>query len=458
MLRQFDTIAPVGKVALEHFRGFVLPTQRLGIIFLLLTALSFVGIFEPALGALFIMADILLIGIAVFEAAGLPRGHWLSATRETRTAWEVDDPDTVNIIWKPVKKNGHTLAWVDGPPRSCEPLTPAEGSLSLAESRAHRSVYQVTPQQRGVHGFGKLYSRVQGRWGLTQRQDVFYTPQDVKIYPALPDNIGSFQVARRLAGHRGAHAIRRIGISGDFDSLRPFHVGDDARLIDWKATARRGDLITRQYTLERDQSLMICLDAGREMLGSEAGMARIEWALKGVLTLAAEAIEVGDRVGMAVFGTGRQELLPPATGLQQFRHIREMLFDVQPSYIEADLETGMTQLRKALRKRSLIILLTDVADAGAGENLSTAMTGLLGRHMFVVAALRDPDLDAEAGGEPQNTKEAVSNIFAGEHLRERQHALSRLSGRGVYVLDVPAKDLSLSLLNKYLEIKRRGLL
>ena len=416
------------------------------------------GIFEPALGALFIVADIALIGLAILEAAGLPRGSWLSATRETRNAWEVDEPDVVTIVWTPGAKRRVTLAWVDGSPRSCSPMTPAGGVLNLDEIRRYRSVYRVQPQQRGVHGFGRLYSRVTGRWGLTLRQDVFYTPQDVKIYPALPDNIGRFQVARRLAGHRGMHAIRRRGIGGDFDSLRPFHVGDDVRLIDWKATARSGDLITRQYTLERDQNLMICLDAGREMLGDEAGMPRMEWALRGALTLAAEAVDVGDRVGMAVFGAGRREVIPPASGLQQFRQIREMLFDVQPSYIEADMETGMTQLRQALRKRSLVVLLTDIADAGAGDNLAQAMGGLLGRHLFIVAALRNPDFNTGDDTEARDAREAVTRVFAAEHQRERSRALAKLSGHGVYVLDVPAQDVSLSLMNKYLEIKRRGLL
>lgn len=246
------------------------------------------------------------------------------------------------------------------------------------------------------------------------------------------------------------------GGGNDFDSLREYHPDDEFRRINWIATARAGKPITNLYREERNQHVLLLLDAGRHMASSIDGVARFELAIDAAFSLAQLATNAGDHVGMLAFGDRVFASIGTRSGREQPRRILDRLFDLQPVLAAPDYRAAFAQTLSAHRRRALLVLLTDLTDEAAMEPLFDALPSLLSRHLLVVGAVRDPAIAARAAAPARDAKGAYRKAASTEWVMKRDRAAQHLRRMGVGVEDRDPGGLTAAIADRYLSIKAAG--
>jgi uncharacterized protein (DUF58 family) len=281
----------------------------------------------------------------------------------------------------------------------------------------------------------------------------------VKVYPNLNEARKHELFAQRnrqlLAG------LRRTRVRGqgkEFESLRDYVRGDELRHVSWMATARRGRLITRQYQVERNQSIVVLLDAGRLMTSRIDHLSKLDHAINAALSIGYVATHGGDNIGLLIFTRQVEAYLPPQRGHAQMQAMIEALYDVKAQMIESSYARAFQYFSQACKRRSLVIILTDLVDRDASAELLAYTATLLPRHLPLIVTIGDNDLRALVVEVPRVVGDVYRQGVAEELLQQREEALARITELGGLVLDVPAGQLSFQLVNKYLEVKERGLL
>jgi uncharacterized protein (DUF58 family) len=313
------------------------------------------------------------------------------------------------------------------------------------------------PTRRGYADLGPITVRTAGPLRLAGRQGRIESRARIKVYPPLP---GRAHVAQRLERARALHVGMRSsafrGGGNEFDSLRDYHPDDEFRRIDWRATARAAKPITKIYREERDQQIVLLLDAGRSMAATLGDTSRFELAIDAGFTLAELATYVGDRVGMLAFAGRVERMIGPRSGREQPRRILDLLFDVQPTLDAPDYPRAFATLLGRYRRRALLVLFTELTDERAMEPLLSALPALRARHLVVLAAAQDPGVSELARSVPRDAETAYAKAAAAESLSSRDRTSARLRGMGVGVEDRAPGELAAAVADRYLQIKSAG--
>lgn len=315
----------------------------------------------------------------------------------------------------------------------------------------------IRGRARGEVPLGPVAIQLFGPLDLVRRTLRWSTDDRITIAPSLAGirRYRLLAVQRRLRDV-GIRAIRRRGESTTFDRLREYSRGDDPRHVDWKASARHGALVTREYTVEQGQSVLIAIDCGRMMTQWVGDMPRIEYALSAALVLADIATAGDDRVGVIAFDDQVRAWVPPARGRAAVRAVRDALVPLEARLVEPDYAGAFRALAANQRKRALIVLFTDLVDARASQPLLAHLSRAAATHLPLVVALRNESLVHAAAG--TGGADAWTRGAAEELLAERDTALLALRRRGIAVLDVPPTGMTAAVINRYLEIKARSAL
>ena len=320
-----------------------------------------------------------------------------------------------------------------------------------------RSTVALRPTRRGRFGIRTLVVRVEGPLGLGARQRRLDRPALLRVHPAFPSRKEAelrINTARTL--EVGLRSAKGRGGGTEFDQLREYGVDDEVRRIDWSATARAGKAMVRTYRAERNQNVLLLLDNGRVMAGQVMDVPRVEHAMDAVLCLTTVATRVGDRCGLLAFDRSVRAVLPARAGRDQLGRVAEAMFDLEPVLAESDYRGAFTQALARFRRRSLIVLFTDLVEAAVGESLLPALPLLVRHHIVLVAAVRDPDVVRWATAPPGDVGDAYRAAAATMALEERRRASARLRGLGAIVLDEPPDQLAPRLVDTYLDLKARG--
>lgn len=318
--------------------------------------------------------------------------------------------------------------------------------------------YDVVPSRRGTHALGDHHVRFGSVLGLWIRQLRVADQQPVRVYPDVQAVRAYELLARTDRASELVRAIRRHGGESEFECLREYSRDDEYRSIDWKATARRHKLISRQYQLERNQSIVFALDSGRLMSEPVGGMPLFDHALNSALMLACVAARAGDHIGAFAFADTVQSFVAPIGGADVVRRIVRSVFDVHPTLVETDFRAAFVRLGAQLRKRSLIVLFTQVIDDRSANELLTVTRSLGPRHLVLCVLLRDPGLDALARPADPGPAELYTAAAAAELLGWRDRLVRELQRSRALVLDVAPTAMTPQLLQRYLDIKVRQLL
>jgi uncharacterized protein (DUF58 family) len=331
-------------------------------------------------------------------------------------------------------------------------------SIGLSPLRSTTVSFRFTPQKRGEHEPGPVVLRVMGPLGLMCR-DLRFSPGDTLL--VTPSLSGVRQYRLLALQHRlrdlGVRAVRRRGQGTSFANLREYAVGDDPRHIDWKATARRSRLITREYSVEQGQTIMIAVDSGRMMTQLAGGVPRFEHALSSALVLTDVAIHSRDQVGLIIFDDEVRAFVPPARDRAALENVRSALVVARASMVEPDYAMAFRTLEARHRKRSLIVLFTDVIDARSSQAIVAYTSRSVTRHLPLVVALRNDQLVNAALPVAAGSSTSLFESAAAEELvSAREGALQRMRRAGVSVLDVSPLKMTAAVVNRYIELKARA--
>jgi len=330
--------------------------------------------------------------------------------------------------------------------------------LIVAPRESGEIVYAARPHHRGTFSFGDIHLRLRGPLDLVERQGRVAAKAPANVYPDLHE-IRRYEVTLRrgLAYDAGQRRARVPGSGTVFERLREYLPDDDPRSISWTATARRGKPITVEYETERQQRILILLDAGRMMSSTLAGLTKLDHAVNTALMLSYVAIAKGDEVGLLGFADTVRSYALPRRGRKQFLRLTEELRRLEVTPTEPDYRAAFEFLRARTARRALVVLFTDLVDDEASRALVAAVTRLAGNNLVLCCLLADPQLAEVASKVPSSTTELYERVVAEDVQEARARALAILRRRGVHTIDVPAERLTVATIQRYLELKSRYL-
>ncbi|SDG64391.1 Uncharacterized conserved protein, DUF58 family, contains vWF domain [Sinosporangium album] len=354
--------------------------------------------------------------------------------------------------------------------------TPRHHRLDVPPGERRRLVTTLTPTRRGDREAVTVTVRALGPLGLAARQGSHRVPWSVRV---LPPFLSRKHLPSRLARLReleGRHPALVRGQGTEFDSLREYVVGDDVRSIDWRATARRSDVVVRTWRPERDRRVLIVLDTGRTSAGrvGEApiplagaapqpaggalpapGWPRLDWSMDAALLLAALAARAGDRVDFLAYDRAVRAWVSGASRTELLSALVTSMAPIEAELVEADSAGMVAEVLSRARRRCLVVLLTDLNPAALDEGLLPHLPQLASRHLVLVAAVADPRVAAMAAG--RGAPELVYDAAAAEHTQSERHKLTaRLRRQGVEVVDALPDDIAPALADAYLALKAAG--
>ncbi|HLY08524.1 MAG TPA: DUF58 domain-containing protein [Planctomycetota bacterium] len=331
--------------------------------------------------------------------------------------------------------------------------------LDLEPLRIGETVYRATPGKRGKQELGPVFIRLLSPLGLLWRDLRVDARVQAKIYPALGSVRQVDFLSRRLRlRDLGLRVQRQRGQGMEFERLRDHHPDDGLRRIDWKATARRGRFITREYQIERCQNVVLMIDAGRMMTEEVDGIVKIEYVLRAALLLARIAAQFDDRVGALVFSERVERLTPLRKGHGAVRALADALYEIEPQLCEANYEAAFGALNSQYRKRALVVLFTNLVDQGTSGLVAGYLKAVRARHVPLCVAVGDRETRETAWRSPGTVDEAYRKAAAAQLLIGRARTVHELQRSGVQVIDAPAGEISVQLMNKYLDLKARQVL
>jgi uncharacterized protein (DUF58 family) len=320
-----------------------------------------------------------------------------------------------------------------------------------------RSATELRPSRRGRFQIGGVVVRVEGPMGIGARQRLVELPALLRVHPAFPSREeAELRVTKARILEVGLRSAKGRGGGTEFDQLRDYGVDDEVRRIDWAATARAGKAMVRTYRAERNQNVLLLLDNGRVMAGQVADVPRVEHAMDALMCLTTVATRLGDRCGLVAFDRSVRAVLPARAGRDQLGRVAEAMFDLEPALVESDYRGAFTHALARFRRRSLIVLFTDLVEQAVGESLLPALPLLVRHHIVLIAAVRDPDVTAWATAPPGDASDAYRSAAAALALAERERATARLRGLGAVVVDALPGRLAPQLADTYLDLKAGG--
>jgi uncharacterized protein (DUF58 family) len=315
------------------------------------------------------------------------------------------------------------------------------------------------PRERGIARFGALYCWTENAIGVLRRRFAVDEAADVRVFPDLSAVEGYGNLARRRTLlEAGLRKLRLRGVGTEFESLREYAAGDAFRAIDWKATARRGRLMVMQHEVERSQQVIVALDAGRLMYPRLGPQRKFDYALTAGLSVARVAQIAGDGVGLIAFAARPLANIAPRRGAAHHAALARAIYGLQPVFEEPDYEAVIAGIAARYTKRSLIIMFTDLFDPVASATVLGSLALLVPRHLAMCVLMNDASIAKALSREPATPREAYRASVAMTLADERRAAIAILRSRGIIVIDVPAQDLTVALLDAYLDVKARSLL
>lgn len=325
--------------------------------------------------------------------------------------------------------------------------------IQTLPDRRMRLSYRFRPLARGLLYFEPPSVQCVGPLGLVERELHVGARASVQVYPNFR-RVAAYVAPGEESLYRGIHLQRRRGQGTEFYQLREYRVGDSPRQVDWKSVARRQQLISREYRSEQNQNVIFLLDCGRRMRAHDGELSLLDQSLDALLLLSYVALRQGDSVGLLTF-SGQTRWLAPVRGAGGLRRILETVYDIESTAQPSDFEAAITLLSARQRRRALLVLLTNLGDDDVGSLRDSLLT-LRGKHLVLVASMRDPELTAQLHREVKSEDDGLRTLSVLAYLNARHDARAQLRAAGVSTLESEPSALPQQLIERYLMIKRAG--
>jgi uncharacterized protein (DUF58 family) len=433
----------------------IIPTRRL--LWLAAVPLAVIAGGRGAPGAVvaaWVLMALLVAGFVVdaLLAARRPR---LRLHREAPGQLHVEEPNRISWIVENQSAFPLALALSDRVPEGAS-ASPSRLDW-IAPPRSRTTVdYRLIPTERGMTAFGDLDYRVRGPLSLAWVQKRLPARHEIRCLPHLA-NAKAAELAERRAMLRqaGSHRYRWRGTGTSFESLREYSSQDDVRWVDWKATARLGRPISRNFEVERHQQVMLLVDASRALTTYCGHRTKFDAMLEAAILLSRAALDQGDGLGLVVFADQVDVYLHPRRERAQLKAVIENLYGKQPRLVEPNFESALTLAARRNVRRTLFILLTDVTVIEAARRMLLYLRILTERHLPLVVTIADETLEQNELVEPRSAAEFYRVGVATALMYERTLLLEELRRSGVAVLDSRADQVAARSIERYLDLKRR---
>lgn len=433
------------------------PTLRAVLLFGAIIPISIaITMTAASLWPVIVALDLLVVAILAFDLVWAPTRSSLQL--------ECDAPGTIYVgesgeLKLSVKADDarrgmwRALVQSDGPHA---PMPLAE--LHADDDSTRTTTFALEPRRRGTVHLSDAWVQWSGPFGLFVRTQRFELNTHIAVVP----NVNAVkQAAIRLQQHQtfltGMKIRRFVGDGSEFDSLRQYLPGLDHRTIDWKATARHRKLLCRENRAERNHRVILAFDTGRLMAEPVDGLPKLDHAVNAGLLMAYLSLRFGDQVGAFAFDAEMRHYVAPSPGVATIPRLMKLASKLEYTNVETNFTLGLLELSKRLRRRSVVIVLTDFTDTIGAELMVENMAHLAKRHLVIFVSVRDVDLESVIARRPADLTDVHQAMVANDMLTERDKVVANLRRKGIFCVDAGPDEISVELVNQYLDVHRREL-
>ena len=319
--------------------------------------------------------------------------------------------------------------------------------------------YELRPVKRGAYHFGKIHLYLSTFLGLIQRRLSFNESTTVPVYPSILQMKNmEMRAMSKISLFKGIKKLRRIGHSYEFEQIKNYVSGDDYRSINWKVTGRRSELMVNQYEDEKSQQIYFILDKSRSMRLPFHEMSLLDYAINTSLVMANIALKKQDKAGLISFSSTMETLVKAEKTPSQLSKILNNLYREKESKTEANYELLYSSVRNAIRVRSLLMLFTNFESMYAMERVLPVLRKLSRFHLLVVVFFENTELKTFSTEVPKNISDIYLQTIAGKFVNEKEQIVNQLKIYGIQSIQTDPENLSVNVVNKYLELKSRGMI
>ena len=397
----------------------------------------------------------LLLAVTAVDIALLYSRRAITASRQLADRLSNGDDNEIRLRVESTSPLALRLTVIDEAPFVFQ-RRDTDFRLRLKPREGKTIVYRLRPTQRGVYGFGRIRVFARTLIGMAERRYTCGEAQDAKVYPSylMLHKYEILAMNNRLTD-MGVKRIRRAGNNTEFEQIKEYVEGDNYRSVNWKASARRHQLMVNVYEDERSQQIVSVVDKGRAMQQAFRGMTLLDYAINASLMLSYVAVRKADKAGLVCFADHTDTFVAPSRRHGQMERLLDALYSQQTKFGESDFGDLLATLNRRLAKRSLLVVYTSFSSLQAMERQLPYLKQLNARHRLLVVFFVDNDLREFMRGRPVTTEDYYQHVIVEKMLHEQRLIVSRLRQQGILGMLTTPQNLSVDVVNKYLEMKEQ---
>lgn len=435
----------------------IVPTKRFWLLVGLGIPLALLGLAVPGGERILILYNLVLLAMIVVSGRLASQQDFLRVTRRVDPILSVRVPNVVKLQIENLSDQAVELTVRDEPPVGCR-SSQHEFHAKIAADRARTFQYTVYPLERGEDSFRSTFVRFLAPMGLCWIQRRIENEQSASIYPNVLA-LREYDLLKQK-GHLEQMGVRRSRIKGlgtEFESLRDYNE-DDIRIVDWKASARRGKLVVKNFELERNQAVIVCFDVGRQMLAQVDGVRKLDYTLDSGLMLMYAAERMGDQIGVLVFNDVVKRWVSPRKGRLQVAAILDTIHGLQAEAVQTNYLKAISYMASRWKRRSLVVLFTDAETREDVQEVVTALGPIARRHLLFIVRVMDPRVRELQNREITDDRDLFDKAAGLLYAKDRREAEMLLSAAGYTSIEAEPEELSAKLVNAYLRVKEFNLI
>lgn len=436
----------------------MIPQPRLVAGFAAISGLLIAGVWVPGLALAGLIANGALVLLALADLHRSVRAEHIEITREVSEVLSVGaaNPVVLRILSRASRPVEVEITDEPPVPSRCEGLP---FMALVIPQREVEATYHVYPGRRGANRFDNIAFRYPSPLRLWSRHGTRSLVDEVRIYPDIR-TVRRFDLLakRNRLSEMGLKLWRLRGKEGEFERLREYRRDDELRHIDWRATSKHQKLISREFTTERNQNIVILLDCGRSMLNETEGISHLDRGLNAAIILGYIALGQGDNVSLTAFSNRIERYVGPVRGKSAIQSLIQKTYDLEPRHEASDYGLVCEDLLRRQKKRALVLLITYALDDQHLDAIGRYLRTVISSHLFLCVLVKDLPLVGLAQRVPQTNVEAYQVAAATEMLGAQERRLSALRASGIHATEVIPNELAAEVINQYLDVKARHLL
>lgn len=411
-------------------------------------------IFPVALGVFALAIALVILDITLLFNKSIK----IEGRRITPKLMSLSDENAIHIELHNLSNQAFQVTLVDELPARFQ-IRDFEKQLKLPVDEPQKITYQLRPIERGVYAFGKINVYLSTNWNLVERRIQVEQEEEVPVYPSIIQMKQiELQAFDRIAHHQGIKKLRRIGHSYEFDHIKNYVRGDDYRSLNWKASSRKGELMVNKYEDERSQQVYSIIDKSRNMRMPFNGLSLMDYAINSTLALSNVILRKHDRAGLLSFSDKMGTVLKADSRREQLNKILLALYKERERQVESNYELLYYATRKLVSGRSLLMLYTNFESMYALDRVLPILRKINKMHLLVVVFFENTEVKDFSQKEVKTLEDIYHQTIAQKFVTEKRSMLQKLQQYGIQAVLTRPEDLSIQTVNKYLELKSRGLI